>query len=91
MFLHRRPSEHAHFRRILTSDGHRLKMTDFHLVWAGCSRLRLLRAMDLRSGDCLYALVNSEGKNATLAMENGQSETMTRLASTKIVRIEQVD
>ncbi|KAL3081345.1 hypothetical protein niasHT_039822 [Heterodera trifolii] len=61
MFLHRKPSESALFVRILTEFGHQLQLTALHLIWVGCAgRLRLIRANELRPGQCVYALEGRE-------------------------------
>ncbi|KAL7070379.1 hypothetical protein ACQ4LE_010353 [Meloidogyne hapla] len=88
MFLHRLPKEKAKFKIITTLEGHQLKLTEFHLVWAGCSNLKLIRAKDLNKGECLYTVKNK--KNNITSLIKSKKEMM-KLESTKIKEIKEVE
>ncbi|CAK5078321.1 unnamed protein product [Meloidogyne enterolobii] len=87
MFLHRLPNEKAKFKIITTLEGQQLKLTEFHLVWAGCSNLRLIRAKDLNNGECLYTVKNKRNNITSLI----KSKEMMRLSSTKIIKINEIE
>ncbi|KAL3092416.1 hypothetical protein niasHS_007625 [Heterodera schachtii] len=107
MFLHRKPSESALFVRIFTEFGHQLQLTALHLIWVGCAgRLRLIRANELRPGQCVYALEG--GENGKMGEEivwgrdgdgtervrqterRGERRRQTKMALSRIVHIDKV-
>uniref|UniRef100_A0A914H0B9 Hint domain-containing protein n=1 Tax=Globodera rostochiensis TaxID=31243 RepID=A0A914H0B9_GLORO len=102
MFLHRKPSESANFVRIHTELGHRLQLTGLHLLWVGCAgRLRLIRARELRPGQCVYALDGREMEkekilwrrrgNRTERVWQRERAEQLRMVPSRIERIEQVN
>ncbi|KAF7624664.1 hypothetical protein Mgra_00010065 [Meloidogyne graminicola] len=86
MFLHRLPNEKAKFKIIETEEGNKLKLTEFHLVWAGCTK-------DLRKGECLYNIKNKKNNNNITNNNNiiQLPKEILRLASTKIKEIFEVE
>lgn len=90
--------------QIHTDGGHTLKLTRLHLIWAGCvGRLRLIRAEELRPGECVYALGDGERVwDREAEKENGTDErvdrgwraiekqTQLRMVSNRIISIKQV-
>uniref|UniRef100_A0A0K0E1W9 Hint domain-containing protein n=1 Tax=Strongyloides stercoralis TaxID=6248 RepID=A0A0K0E1W9_STRER len=70
-FLHRKPNLTATFNQLITESKKELKLTDYHLIYKSqCdskdSKIILAYAKDIKTGDCVYTLIDSYNNNKFL-------------------------